>query len=63
MGSINLGEVMLLLPWECSNPMNAVSVSSCACVWRWPKIPYSQEIDVAAIQDLRLGSDLDALLS
>lgn len=28
MSSINLGEVMLLLPWECGNPMNAVCVSS-----------------------------------
>lgn len=62
MGSINLGEVMLLLPWECGNPMNAVSVSPCGYVWRWAKIPHSQEIYVAPIQDLRLGSDLHALL-
>lgn len=62
MGSINLGEVMLLLPWECGSPMNAVSVSSCGYVWRWAKIPHSQEIHVAPIQDLRQGSDWDALL-
>lgn len=56
---------MLLLPWECGNPMNAVSVSSCGYVWRWAKIPHSPEIYVAPILDLRLrlGSDLDALLS
>lgn len=54
---------MLLLPWECGNPMNAVSVSSCGYVWRWAKIPHSPEIYVAPILDLRLASDLDALLS
>lgn len=35
MGSINLGVVPLLLPWECSNPMKTLSVSSCGYVWRW----------------------------
>lgn len=53
---------MLLLPWECGTPMNAVSVSSCGYLWRWAKIPHSREIYVAPIQDLRQGSDLDALL-
>lgn len=24
---------MLLLPWECGNPMNTLSVSSCGYVW------------------------------
>lgn len=61
MGSVNLWEVVLLLPWECGSPMNAVSVSSRGCVWRWAKSPYSQEIYISPIQDLRLGSDLDAL--
>lgn len=37
MGSINLGVVMLLLPRECGNPMNTLSVSSCGYVWRQAK--------------------------
>lgn len=32
MGSINLGVVMLLVPWERSNSMNTLSVSSCGYV-------------------------------
>lgn len=49
LGSINLGVVMLLLPRECGNTMNTLSVSSRGYVWGWAK---SQNADPLLISNI-----------